>query len=89
MGTAAHHHPAGAWATSPMSDNLYTPLQFLPMVKCLLMKVILMSHYDQLNIMLTIYIGKQGPKVCMLKTTALLEVLDFYTEVYGTMMTLH
>ena len=53
------------------------------------MKVILMSYYDQLNIMLTIYIGKQGPKVCMLKTTALLEVLDFYTEVYGTMMTLH
>ena len=48
-----------------------------------------MSHYDQLNIMLTIYIGKQGPEVHMLKTTALLEVLDFYPEVYGAVMTLH
>ena len=39
--------------------------------------------------MLMILVDKQGPEVCMLKTTALLEVPDFYPEVYGAIMTLH
>ena len=37
---------------------------------------------------LTTYTGKRGPEVRKLKTTSLLEIPEFYSEVYGAVTTL-